>query len=87
MGGPCGFAGAEMWAPWQSSLGVTRVADPPGRKGRMPRVAADLPPPLCGFYFYRGRCLGPEVFDLRDPQEYWEWGVFERACVCIALLP
>lgn len=39
-GRPCGFTGAEAWASWQSFLGVRSFADPPGRKGRVPRVAA-----------------------------------------------
>ena len=48
-GRPCGFTGAETWALWQSSLGARCFAEPLGRKGRMPRVAANLPPLIVDF--------------------------------------
>lgn len=36
---PVSLTGTEASAPWQSSLGVRHLAEPPEKKERMPRVA------------------------------------------------
>lgn len=45
----CFLRGTKASAPWQSSLEVRHFAKPPGRKGRMPRVAPWLPPLVVDF--------------------------------------